>query len=84
MEACQVWLELDVEDFIEDGCKWAEVCKLLVFTIYFRAFEVEKFCSFHGLIGNREMFPLKSRRVVMNREAKKKQHMCICSGLCDH
>ena len=24
-EACQVWLEIDVEDFIAIGCKWAEV-----------------------------------------------------------
>ena len=77
-------MEIDVDDFIADGCKWAEVRKLLVFAIYCRSFEVEKFCSFHTLISNHEMLPLKSRRVVVNCEAKKKQHMCAFSGLYDH
>ena len=29
------------------------------YTIYCKLFKVEKFCSFHGLIGNHETFPVK-------------------------
>ena len=33
---------------------------MYVCTIYYILFEVERFCGFHGLIGNRKTFPLQS------------------------